>query len=289
MATPVFAPYAVTYSSTTPYITAAEFNAGGTGVDSNSIVPGGTAAANSDALNQIIAQASSMADTICHQVLAATLDTQSGQYRIQGGMLHIPTSFSPIISVNDIQLGVSPDSVTPLTSLQGVWIRETVIDVPVPRSIGAPLPGFRKDRIFAVVQYVNGFANAITTDLSGVNSTWIDVDQALGVVPGMQLTLSDPGQTETITVATVNENRITASAPLAYQHTVGVSVSALPPAVKRAVILLTAALIKTRGVDAIVMPQLGGQPSQITNLNSGGAQGLTAQAEALLHQFAREI
>lgn len=273
MAEPIFAPYVPTYANRTPYITPAEFSSAGTGVNVSQIIPGASTVANADALAQIIARASSIADDFCHQVLAATVDTVSGAYRVQrDGTLKVSAPFTPVVSVNQIQLGREPSALTELSDLSKVWIDQKIITI--------PLAGFqarggywsRPDRMFAVIQYVNGWANTLTTDAVGKSTSVIPVLSTVGIAPGMQMTVYDigNGQSEQIIVASTTDTTITTATPLSFVHDTGVAVSALPPFVKQAVVHITAGLIKSRGVQAIVMPPLGQQPKQETGYGATG-------------------
>jgi hypothetical protein len=285
---PIFAPYVPTYANRTPYITPAEFTSAGTGVNVSAIIPGGTAQANADALAQIIARASSMADDYCQQVIAATVDTVSGSYRVQQGVLKVSAPFTPVVSVNQVQVGREPSALETLTDLSNVWIDRKIITVPVQ---GVQFRGgyfARPDRLFAVIQYVNGWANTLTSDVAGRASTTIPVASTIGIAPGMQLTIYDTGQSEQVTVQSVTPTSIQTVQPLQFVHNTGVSVSALPGFVKQAVILITAAIIKTRGSDAIVMPKLGGQPAEKTSLATPGTgKSELDRAATLLQPIAR--
>lgn len=265
MATPITSPLIPTYASRTSYLTPAEYTASPTGVDVSQLVVGGTTQQNADALLQTIARASSMVDETTKQVLAATIDTQTGSYRVdRDGYLNIKLDNTPIIQVNDVAVGITPDTVASLTSLTGLWIGKKVIKVPILNRTFAPT-GFGSDRLYAVVKYVNGYANCLLTAPAAQGAQTITVDNPLGLIPGLTPTIYDPGASEQVTVTAVNGNTVTLATPLVSAHAVGVSVSALPPKVKQAAVLYTSALIKTRTEDAYEMPTLGGQPSQVAH------------------------
>jgi hypothetical protein len=287
----VFAPYAGSYASVTPYITAAEYLASPTGVNVSQLVPRGTQDQNSDALDQVILRASSYVDQICNQVLGATVDVESGRYRVRrDGSVAVPTTFSPIIAVNDISAGFSPSSMTSLPSLSDVWIDRKVIMFNLGSiQLGSAFSALTGDgKVYASIQYVNGYANALLTVAASAGMTSLTLDNVLGMTVGTQLFIADPGSSETVFVTAVNGNVITLASPLMFAHQVGVNVSSLPNAVKQATILLTSALIKTRGTEAIVMGQLRAQPAQTAVAEDGGLQEV-AIARDLLNKFVRTI
>lgn len=287
----VYPPNVSTYASRIPYITPAEFEASPTGVNVSQLVPRGTPEQNADALKVVIERASGYADSYCRQVLAATTDIQSGRYRIQRtGFLRIPTDRSPIIAVNSLKVGFSPSSLSTFTDMSDVWIDRKVVTFPIQTVRMQPLVNalYSDGRAYAVMEYVNGYANTLTTAASSAGGTTLTVDSVLGIVAGMDITIYDPGYTEMVTVTSVAGSVVTLSAPLAYAHGVGVSVSALPPAVKQAVVLLTSSLIKTRGSEAIVMNSMRAMPTSTVDSESGGTAESNLAKELLL-PFVRSV
>lgn len=280
-----FAPYVSSYTLTTPYITADEFMASPTGVNVSQLVPRGTEEQNRHALNTVIQRASSYADMFCKQVLAATTDITSGRYRIQRtGVVRVATRFSPIVEVTSISLGFTPSSMTALTNFSNVWIDRKVVTFPIETM--QLLPGYSTfygdGRVYCSVGYVNGYANTLTTGAWSAGVTSATVASTLGMYPGVELTIYDTGAVETVFVQSVSGNTVTFTSPLLYAHDAGTNISALPAAVKQAVVLLTSALIKTRGSEAIVMQQLRQQPGTTTPIEGGGMQEIALAKEMLL-------
>ena len=285
----VYPPNVSTYTSRIPYITAAEYEASPTGVNVSQLVPRGTPEQNADALNVTISRASGFVDSFCRQVLAATTDIQSGRYRIQRtGFLRIPAERSPIIAVNSLKVGFSPSSLTTFGDMSDVWIDRKVVTFPIQTVKMQPLVNalYTDGRAYAIMEYVNGYANTLTTADSTAGATTLSVDSTLGIVAGMEITIYDPAYTEVMTVASVTTSAVTFTSPLAYAHVAGVSVSTLPPAVKQAVVLLTSSLIKTRGSEAIVMNSMRAMPSSTVDSESGGIAEIKL-AKELLAPFVR--
>lgn len=287
MPNPITNPVAATYASRSPYITAAEYLASPTGVDVSQLVVGQNEDLNEDALNQTIARASSWIDTECQQVLGATLDTQAGMFRIKpDGTIKIPLDNTPVLQIVGVSLGSTFQSIEALDDLTGVWPGRKVATIPVSGYQFGGFAGPRTGSVFAVVEYVNGFANSLLTEDSMPGDTTLEVDTALGIIPGLQLTIYDPGATETVIVAAVAGSTVTLVAGLQSGHAAGTNVSALPPAVKQAAVLKTSALIKTRGADSYVMPMMGAEPAQ-TNTGDSGAGDDGRIAAMLLAPFRR--
>ncbi len=287
------APYAQTYTQHEPYITSAEYIAAPTGVPINSLVPGGTQAQNMDALEQVIVRASSWADVICDQVLAATVETTSGFFRVgqvAPGVIRVPTDYSPIAAVNSISIGRTyhtAAAVTDLAKAVGLIQRRTV-------DIMCGAAGlYGGGEAFVSMSYVSGFANSLMRSDVVQGDTSMVLDNVLGIVAGMKLTIFDPGQSEVITVATVDDatSTITLTAGVVHQHLWNsssgpISVSALPGAVKNAVIGMVSSIIKNRGDQAMILVTTKSTPTQKENLSiAGGPEAV--EALGMLRPFVR--
>lgn len=297
MTTPAISPYVPYYAETQPYITVAEFLAAPTGVDSSQLIPGGSALQNQAALTTLIASASNYADSLCYQVLAATSDIQVGEYRLfSDGTIRVPLAYTPIIEVTGVRMGWQSNALTTLTDLSAIWFDRKTIRIPVAAMTQLPLvppvtvaSGW--GRMFAQVTYVNGYANTTLAGNVPAGATAITVTSALGVLPGMPLTVIDDTEaaTEHVTVAagyTPGSTTVPLAAALVNAHTGGVAVSALPRAIKQAVICLTAHLVKTRGAESLAMGTVSGGPAGIEKELPGASQEYE-QAVDLLHPFRR--
>lgn len=282
MVNPAVAPYVPAYASRNPYITAQEYQAAPTGVNVSELVPRGSVQDQTDTLNQMIAKASALVDNFCLQVLGATIDIESGRYRInRDGYVKVPVRYTPVVQVNSFQFGSGPASLTAVSDLSNVEVGRKVISFPI-YSTYWPNALTLDGTVYGITQYVNGYANSVLASAATAGATTVTLNSALGVVPGLPLTFSDPGATEMSYVASVSGNTVTLSSPLVSAHASGVSVGALPPVVKEATILLTSALIKTRGAEAIVMSGFRAQPSQATKIEDGGLEEIDLAVEMLL-------
>lgn len=281
----VYAPNVSSYTSHAPYITPAEFMASPTGVNVSQLVPRGTASQNDDALRTVIARASSYADTFCKQVLSSTVDIESGRYRIQRtGVMVIPMRNSPVVAVNSIKIGYSPSSMTEISDMGNVWIDRKVVQFPVNSLPLMPVFGGTSPdgKVYSIISYVNGYANAELSAPIVAGDLTATVSNPLGMYTGVELTVYDPGNTETLIVESFSGNTITFTSPATQAHEVGNNISSLPDSIKQAVVLLTASLIKTRGSEAIVMAQMRSQANQATSIEGGGSEEISIAKELLL-------
>lgn len=285
---PAVAPNVPTYATYTPYITSAEYLASATGVDSSQLVPGGDRSTNAAALATLIARASNYADNLCYQVLCATADLQTGQYRLQrDGTIIVPLDYTPIVEVTDVKCGYQAGQLQAMTDLSGLWFGKKTVKIPVSGATGPLSPGSgamaMRGRLFAQVAYVNGFANTTIAAATAAAST-LTVASALGIFPGLTLQLYDGASTEPVTVAASyvqGSTTVPLLAPLLFDHAAGAALSALPPAVKGAVVHLTSWMIKTRGATAIVLNRIGGQPAKQEQNADDGDEDYDAAVDAL--------
>lgn len=278
MATPIVAPYVPSYTATEPYISAAEFKASPTGLNVNQLAPGRDAAVNADTLATMILNASSWADGICNQVLACTTEIMFGNYRVQGdGRVLIPVTQIPIVQVNSVAIAEPGRPIDIRDDLDGTTF-------PAPNVVSIPYSGI--GRADVQIEYLAGYPNTFMTADAAQGVTVLTVTDTLGLVPGSRVTIYDPGKTEIITVLSTTATTITLAAATTKQHSAGTNVSALPPAVKQAVVLLTAVLIKTRGAQAIVLQSTPGAPSTQQDMDPA-ARTLLGQAMNLLTPFKR--
>jgi len=303
----VTAPYVPTYASRESYVTVSDFLAAPTGTDTTQLIPGASVAANRAALAGVIQRASSMADNYCQQVLAATLDRQVAPpdgWRVQnrGGraVIQVPVDYTPIVQITGVSLGWDPSSVTALTDSTGIWPGRKVVTIPVTGvinppagGVGSPLQSYGwSGRAFGWVDYVNGYANALLASPCAAGATSIVLSDVLGLAPGLPVTIYDGSATEQVQVSASyvpGSSPVTLAGPTVYAHTPdsnGITVSALPPAVRQAVISLTSSLVKRRGGESISMAAIHDEPSR-TEMGEPGTTADEELAYMLLEPFRR--
>jgi hypothetical protein len=281
---------------TASYLTVAEFKDAPTDVDLASLVSGGDQQQQDNQLATLIAQASAWMDGYVHYPLAATLDTETRRnVRItRDGYVRVPVRGVPILEVDSFSVGIVPSQMAAITSAPDGWVEDNVIWMPVIVTTIPPRtsifgPG---DRLFCTWSYVNGYANTLMASTAAPGASSISVASALGIYAGTNLTIYDSGRTETVVVASgyvsttgPGPTVIPLAGALQFAHqTVGISVSALPPNVKKAAVLATTAFIKTRGSAGLVMDTIAsGHPKEATG-EQGGIEDL-AMAEQLLQRY----
>ena len=306
-ATPVYAAYVPQYAGENSYVTVDEFLASPSGADATQLIPGADVATNRDALAGVILRASATADNFVQQVLGASIDTQTAppkgwQVRpwASGRAIQVAVDNTPVVAVTGVRLGYDPANIQELTSLAGVWPARKVITIPVAGLSSVPAgaapgsgpfwPG-RGNVVWGAVDYMNGFFNStLTTAVASGDATFTPAS-TLGLYPGLSFMTYDStfARSEPVTVAASyvpGATPVPTLTPFTYPHKVGVSVSALPPSLRQAVIFLTAALIKARGSDAMILASINDHPGA----TAGGEAGISddeARAYALLESFKR--
>jgi hypothetical protein len=143
---------------------------------------------------------------------------------------------------------------------------------------------------FIKYTYINGYANAILTGSVSAGATSVTVDNGLGIIAGEMLNIYDGASTERVTVAnsyTFGSTTVPLAAPLAYDHSAGVSVSNLPAAIKEAAILMTTAYLKIRGDASMVMEVTNVASNQSPGAGGGAIGTEVNHVKELLKPFCR--
>jgi len=281
----------------TPYITIAEYKQAPTAVDVDDLVGGGSAAVNDQELANCVSRASSWIDAHCGQVLAATQDTESFRARVsRDGFLKVHPRYSPILELQSLSFGSTPTTQSAI-DVTTAWLENMSVVIPVGGSSSSFKGslgfngsfGYNTDQ-FVTMTYTNGYANTVTTATATSGATSLVVSDLTGFIAGAQFAIYDADKTELLKVSnsftpTTGAGTLTLQNATQYAHaTAGVSVSALPPAVKQAAIYMTNVILKSRGTPAIAMNQLS--PVSYVGFNPGQVQDLTL-AEDLLKPYRR--
>lgn len=251
---------------TVPYLTLEEYKAAPTAIDLDNLVfDSQDPEVQDNELRNVIARASSWMDTYCNQVLGATLETEQQRSRIStDGSIRFHPRFSPIVALTEFNYGY-PTNMASLGDCSIAWIEDQQIIIPNaflgnwtsqgPLSLGS-YNGGPSNQVFLNYTYVAGYANTTTSAPNIIGATSITVENGTGIIPGQMLTIYDGMNTEIITVAstyTFNSTTVPLTRPLVNEHEIGASVSALPPAIKQAAILVTTAFLKVRGDSSMTM------------------------------------
>lgn len=255
-----------THQFSTPYLTLDEYKNAPTAIDIDNLVWNSQDPDVQDSeLANVIARASSWIDTFCNQTLSATTENEQQRVRINAdGTFRLHPRYSPIIALTSLYYGNPNTQLQQIPDCSVAWIEDSEIIVPyallsLTYSSQGPLqfgfPTSPRVETFLKYTYVAGYANTTITTATAGQST-ITVADGTGITPGITLKIYDGYQSELVTVAstyTFGSTTIPLVSPLAYNHNTGISISALPPAIKEAAILVTTAFLKVRGDNAMVM------------------------------------
>jgi hypothetical protein len=288
----------ITRQFSTPYLTLEEFKQAPTSLDYGNLVQGGSSAAQDAELTNAITRASSWIDQYCNQILGATVDTEQQRTRLRpdGSVIFHP-KYSPIVALVSLNIGSDSQNLTTVPDPSIAWLEESQVVFPYANAnltwssagpIGFGAATSSRSPVFLNYTYVNGYANTTIATAASASATSITVANGAGIVAGQMLTIYDGVNTEQVTVAstyTFGSTTVPLTHGLTYAHAVGVSVSALPAAVKQAAILLTSAFLKIRGDASLVMSVTTRPGEAIPGSQMLGTD--RAVAEELLEPFRR--
>ena len=297
--TSAYAPYSSSYEQRTPYITSKELLDAPTALDYTGLVPGNPQA-NAQVLVEVIARASSWVDQYCMGAwgtLCATQNTENarvwGSYR---NTLIVHPKYWPLLEVVGFSYSTLPAglvsnnaaSITPAGNI-AVYPQEFEVSLSgaVGWGLGAPSGIVRGFEYVTQFEYVNGWPTSTSSASIAVGATSISPVSTMGIYPGTTLTIYDDPNDEQITVASTyvpHTTPVPLTAGTQYAHASGVMISNLPPAVKQAAILVTAALVKQRGSGGLVVQDMGAITHQAPGLVQNESDDIGVAME-LLHPF----
>ena len=259
-----------------PYLTTTEYRNAPTAIDIDNLVFNSSDPDVQDSeLANVIARASSWIDTHCNQILGATTETETQRARVSSdGYIKWHPRYSPVIALTDLWYGYPSTNLYQVTDVSSAWIENQEILWPYammgslftsqgPLQFG--FPSTTGSPVFLKYTYINGYPNdLIVTATAGASS--LVVSSGVGITTGDTLKIYDGMYSENVTVASTyvfGSTTVPLTSPLLYSHSAGVSISALPPAIKEAAILATTAMLKVRGDNSLTMA-VGTLPSQAT-------------------------
>jgi hypothetical protein len=281
-----------------PYLSLAEYKSAPTALDYGNLVQGGTQAQQDAELTNAITRASSYIDQFCNQIIGATVDVEQQRVRLRpSGELAIHPKYFPIVALTSLSVGYNPQSLVAVPDCSIAWLEEQQIIFPYANAnltwssqgaLGYGTGVGTRQTAYVQYGYVNGYANTLTAQNAAQGATSLTVVDGTGITPGESLKIFDGASTENIIVAdnyTFGSTTVPLTAPLAYAHAAGVSVSALPAAVKEAAILVTSAYLKIRGDASLVLGVTNRPGEQTPGSQLVGSD--IAHAQQLLQPFRR--
>lgn len=265
-----------TQQFSTPYLTTDEYRNAPTSIDIDNLVFNSSDpdVQNSELAN-VIARASSWIDTYCNQVLGATQETETQRARISpDGTIKFHPRYNPVIALTDFWYGNPSNNLIQAQDCSVAWIENQQIIFPYvsqssyftsqgPLQFG--FPSSAGTLVYLKYTYVNGYPNTLIATATALALS-LTVTSGTGITAGDQLKIYDGMYSENVTVASTyvfGSTTVPLTSPLLYSHSAGVSISALPPAIKEAAILATTAMLKVRGDNSLTMA-VGTLPSQAT-------------------------
>lgn len=286
-----------TRAFSTPYLTLEEFKSAPTSIDIDNLVFNSQDPDVQDSeLVNVIARASSWIDTFCNQVLAATVESeqQRTRYVPADGSIRFHPRYSPVVALESFQYGYPPTLMS-LTDVSTAWIEDQEIIIPNatmgtwtsqgPLQFG--IGTGTRNEVFIKYTYVAGYANT-TINVAEAGESSLTVHSGTGILPGQMLKIYDGQYSENVTVAdnyVFGALTVPLTRPLVYDHNPGTSISALPPAVKQAAVLVTTAFLKTRGDSSMTMLATTTPGNSLPNADKVGEE--IALAMQLLQPFRR--
>lgn len=262
------------------YVTLQEFKNAPTGIDTMSIIPGGTQAQNDAELANVLERASAWANQITGQeTLEATQDTDLRQVNanFRDGSIYIVPDATPIVSLVSVKCRVAGGEweTVDLANVE-VYTNHFIIRRQSDALTALEYSAQARIPMQAEYTYVNGWANTTLQSAAIGGATTITPTDLTGMYDGQRLTIYDDANTEVVTVASVGASNAVLAKPLKFSHSTGAGVSALPASIKQAVILLAAYLIKERG-------------SLSVSMNETSLQGIGRYKDAADVDIAREL
>jgi hypothetical protein len=250
---------------------------------------------DANALAELLEECSAWADEQCFQKLEATLDTETLQLPSRravwksDGTIHVTTAFSPIIAIQSVAISYDGANFTPLDFLSRITTRQSFIAYPSGQTIWSPSP-YITNTVWLQFTYLDGYPNAFMTESASATDTAIDVDDPTGIQPGQTLHIYDFGAgsaaQEDITVASdyvIGATTLPLALPLKFAHAVGTRVSAMPSAIKNAVVINASEHIDVPGRRQLQVDSSG----QMHSVQSAPSQLPTAIKN--LQRYARAI
>jgi len=287
----------VAHPEVVPYISITDYMNAPTSVDTSSLIPGATAQANLVELANVVRRASAWANSLCYQILAATLDVQTeNEVRVRrDGTVKVVNDFWPTLEVDSFSIGQLPSLLTAITDTADMTMQgRNVLVVPIATLVGVVTPTYYGrirpgDHVYCQWSYWNGWLHSTLAAAVLAGATSVTVSTTLPqAAAGQSLTIWDGQMTEIVTVASsfAGGTVLPLAAPTVYPHALPVApssttITALPDDVREATISLTSALIKTRGAESYEMAAVGQDPSKSDLIEGGGMEDLSVATDLL--------
>lgn len=287
-----------------PYVSAAAFKAHPTYLDLDDLRSGSENPGDQTAeLTNVLLMASAWADGQAQQRLGAHPATQRLRQRLDRyGQLSVHAERNPVRTVTAIAWGYTPSPLTALSDLSQLWIEDNrqiiaqLAEASIPASAGIQFggagPGYD---LFIQLHYTAGWVATVLGADAAQGAMSLTVADPVGIEPGGEYRIWEPGAEETVTVAqswVPTAATAPASVPLAsgtvFAHTSGHDFSGMPADMRLAVINYAISQLMrpdTAAEDAYPDTSLGSGTRQNDPRQDGS--GLVAEAARILVRYAR--
>lgn len=280
-----------TQQFSTPYLTNTEYRNAPTAIDIDNLVFNSSDPdVQESELANVISRASSWVDTYCNQVLGATNETETQRARISSdGTIKFHPRYNPVIALTAFAYGNPSTELIQVTDCSVAWLENQQIIFPYANlgmtsqgPIQFGFPAYSNGlQVYLKYTYVSGYANTLIATAVATQTT-LTVVNGVGITAGQHLKIYDGMYSEYVTVADTyvfGSTTVPLEQALLYSHTAGVSISALPPAIKEATILATTAMLKVRGDSSLTMsvgtmPNSSGTPNLEQNIGNDMAMAM---------------
>ena len=289
-----------TQQFSTPYLTTTEYRNAPTAIDIDNLVFNSSDPdVQESELANVIARASSWIDTYCNQILGATTETETQRSRISpDGTIKFHPRYNPVIALTDFWYGNPSTNLIQAQDCSVAWLENQQIIFPYANlsttftsqgPIQFGFPSTSGQLVYLKYTYIAGYVNTVIVSATAGASSLV-VEHGIGITAGLDLKIYDGMNSETVTVApsyAFGSSNVPLVTPLVYSHSAGVSISALPPAIKEACILVTTSMLKVRGDSSLTMA-VGTLPQQgSTSEIQSNIQGDMSMAMDLLRPYRR--
>jgi hypothetical protein len=275
------------------YVTPAMFRGFPTWLDTDNLLPGGTAAVQTDILADVLLTASDWAVGVCENMLlhAHWVQNENQRTRASGnGRIYLRPHDIPLRAVTALSYGWDPSAMTSLSlPAPGMWIedgREVSFTPNAGLNFTGPAiqfgPAARPGtEVYVQWSYIPGYPFALLPSGVSAAATSVTVDDPTGILPGDVLRIYDPGLSEALTVASTyvpamptwppTATSIPLAAAVQNSHAAGTGITGFPRKALQGIIAYGVALLMREDVSGEEPVSGFGPEARSTAAGRGGA------------------
>lgn len=278
---------------TTPYVTAEEFRAYPTYLDTQTLRPGiMDPSAQTDELSNELLTSSGWADNMCNQPLAAHRVDRHTRGRVEDGNLIVYPSDRPVLSIAAVSYG---STVSRMSTVVAPTYR-----VDDDQTIYIPIGGAARGRVWVDLTYTAGWVSTLLEEAVSPGAQSLTVSDPTGILPGAAYRLWEPSVEEYVVVdptwtppalgTPITPVAVPLAAPTLNAHAAGFSFSGMPADMRLAVINYTTAQLMRPDTSAEdSFPDTNLSPGTRKKDSRKDGSGLVAEAGRILNSYARRM